>query len=179
MSGVVSFIFLLTFSWSGAMITFGEWLQPLVYAATRSEPWPDPPEVVPVPGARRIPVEQAIRAASEALPGSVLALSSIAGAPDQPMRVSMKYPEDRTPGGRTRVYIDPYSGKILRIDSTRQASAGTRILQVNRSLHTGDIYGTPTRVLAGFSSLMVVVQALTGLLIWGRRKFRRLDAGSS
>lgn len=169
-SGIISFIFLLTFSWTGSVIAFGEFLQPLVLAATRSEVVPDPPESTPMPGAKRIPLEQAIRTAQAATPGAKLTLCSIPGPPKMAIRVSVKYPEDKTPGGRTRVYLDQFSGNILRIDSPRTSSLGMKIIYTNRSLHTGDILGVPSRVLAGFCSLMVLVQAITGVLIWARRQ---------
>jgi hypothetical protein len=51
--------------------------------------------------------------------------------------VGCRFPADLTPGGRSRVFIDPYSEKVLDAVSSRTAPAGTRIINLNRANHTG------------------------------------------
>jgi uncharacterized iron-regulated membrane protein len=85
-------------------------------------------------------------------------------------RVALHYPEDRTPGGRSQVYVDQYSGKVLSVQSSRMAPAGTRLVNLNRALHTGDIGGIPTKLLACLMSLAVAVQAFTGVVMWWKRR---------
>ena len=46
--------------------------------------------------------------------------------------------------GAAAVYVDQFSGKVLLVENTRTAPLGTRILNLKRSAHTGDIFGAPT-----------------------------------
>ena len=90
-------------------------------------------------------------------------------------RILKKFPEDCTPAGRSRVYVDQFSGRVLLVANTRTAPLGTRILNLKRSAHTGDIFGTPTRALYFIVSLGIALQGITGALIWwnGRRREKR------
>ena len=73
-------------------------------------------------------------------------------------RILKKFPEDRTPAGRSRAYVDQFSGKALLVESTRTAPLGTRILNLKRSAHTGDIFGAPTQALYFIVSLGIALQ---------------------
>ena len=53
---------------------------------------------------------------------------------------------------------------------TATAPAGTRMVNANRAIHTGDIFGLPTKFLMSLASLMAVVQALSGAVMWWKRK---------
>jgi uncharacterized iron-regulated membrane protein len=46
---------------------------------------------------------------------------------------------------------------------------------VNRAIHTGDIFGIPTKFLMSLASLMAAVQVITGVIMWWKRtRARRL-----
>src|SRR5205814_3192884 len=98
----------------------------------------------------------------------------IPAAPTAVFRILMKFPEDRTPAGRSRVYLDQFTGAVLLVENTRTAPLGTRIVNLKRSAHTGDIFGAPTQTLYFLVSLGIALQAITGALIWinGRRRQR-------
>ncbi len=88
-----------------------------------------------------------------------------------PIRIPLRYPEDRTPAGRTTVMIDPYTGKIVFHLDARSGPLGFRYVKLwNREIHTGDIFGWPTRLLAALVSLLLPVLAVTGPLIWWNRR---------
>ena len=129
------------------------------------------PQSVPFAGRTRIPVDEAIAIAERALPGAFASNVGIPAGPKAVFRVLKKFPEDRTPAGRSRVYLDQFNGKVLLVENTRTAPLGTRILNLKRSAHTGDIFGAPTRALYFIVSLGIALQAITGALIWwnGRR----------
>jgi uncharacterized iron-regulated membrane protein len=87
----------------------------------------------------------------------------------------MRFPEDRTPGGRSRVFVNRYTGDVLAAASTRTAPLGTRIDNLKRSLHTGDVFGKPSEAIWLLASLVMATQVLTGVLMWwnARRGRRR------
>jgi len=90
------------------------------------------------------------------------------------VRVVMRYPEDHTPAGRTLVYLDPCSATPRSILSTRTAPAAYRIVrQWNREVHTGDIFGWPTRTLICLTALLLPIVAVSGPLLWWVRRKRR------
>jgi uncharacterized iron-regulated membrane protein len=97
-----------------------------------------------------------------------------------PVRIAMKHPEDHTPAGRTNVLVDAYTGRIVTTVDSRMASPGFRFVKLwNRELHTGDIGGLPTRILACVISLSLPVLAVTGPLIWWSRRRGRFEYLSS
>ena len=166
-SSLVMFFITLT----GVLIAFEGFTDPLV---RRLNDVPDAPaaQSTPVAGGTRIPVDEAIAIAERALPGAFASNVGLPAGPKAVFRILKKFPEDRTPAGRSRVYVDQFSGKALLVENTRTAPLGTRILNLKRSAHTGDIFGAPTRALYFIVSLGIALQALTGALIWWNRRAR-------
>jgi uncharacterized iron-regulated membrane protein len=125
-------------------------------------------------GTKALGPDEIAAAARAALPGAVI--DSLSMQSGQPVDLRMKYPEDRTPVGRSRVFLDPYSGKVLSAWSTRTAPLGFKINRMwIREIHTGDIFGWPTRLLACVMSLVLPIMTITGTLIWWNRS-RKLEA---
>jgi uncharacterized iron-regulated membrane protein len=120
----------------------------------------------PRPGARRITPDEAIGIAERTLAGARVTYVNVPANPKAVYRAMLKFPEDRTPAGRSRIYIDQFGGKVLLVENTRTAPLGTRILNLKRSAHTGDIFGAPTQALYFIVSTGVGLQAITGVLIW-------------
>jgi len=169
--GVCSFVLLLVLAFTGTIIGFERVTTPLLYSATRSRPYPGPVPVTPVPDGRAIPPEEAVAIAARALPGAAPILVNVTTG-KTPYRVALRYPEDLTPGGRSRVFVNPYTGAVLLADSSRTTAAGTRLVILNRALHTGDIFGIPTKILVSLASLAAVAQVVTGTLMWWKRPRR-------
>jgi uncharacterized iron-regulated membrane protein len=132
-------------------------------AATRAPQPPPPP-----PGAKPITPDQAMEIAAAALPGTFAFQVGIPG-PKSAYQVRSRYPEDLTPGGRSRVMIDQYTGKVLYAEGSRTAPAGTRMVILNRAIHTGDVFGMPSKFLMSLASLMAVVQVISGVAMWWKR----------
>ena len=116
--------------------------------------------------------QDAVAIAEQTLPGATVSNLSIPTNPRAIYRLLMKFPEDRTPAGRSRVYLDQFTGRVLAVENTRTAPAGTRILNLKRSLHTGDVLGAPTQAIYFLASLAIPIQAITGLLIVLQRRRR-------
>jgi uncharacterized iron-regulated membrane protein len=169
--GFYSSLVMLFITLSGVLIAFEGFTDPLV---RRLNDVPDAPapQSTPVAGATRISVDEAIAAAEQALPGAFASNVGLPNGPKAVFRILKKFPEDRTPAGRSRVYVDQFSGKALLVENTRTAPLGTRILNLKRSAHTGDIFGAPTQALYFIVSLGIALQAITGALVWwnGRRR---------
>jgi uncharacterized iron-regulated membrane protein len=64
--------------------------------------------------------------------------------------------------------------------STRTAPLGFKITRMwIREIHTGDILGWPTRLLACLVSLLLPILAITGLLIWWNRSRKLLPTNEA
>jgi uncharacterized iron-regulated membrane protein len=169
--GFYSSIVLVAITLSGALIAFEATTDPLIRRLDRNPPAAET-QSLPVPGEARIPLDAAVALAERALPGAAATIVNLPAASNSAIRVLMRFPEDRTPAGRSLVYLDQFSGKVLAVENTRTAPLGTRILNLKRSAHTGDVLGAPTRVLYFIVGLAVAVQAMTGALIaWNGRGF--------
>ena len=91
--------------------------------------------------------------ARNAIPGTFPFQINVPG-PKGAYQIRSRFPEDLTPGGRSRVIVDQYSGAVLFAEGSRTAPAGARIVIANRAIHTGDIFGIPSKFLMSLASLM-------------------------
>ncbi len=168
--GFYSSVFLLILAFTGVMIGFEETTVPAMYKLTNSKPTPPTVPSTPVKGGTPIAPDQAIAIAEAALPGARTVNVGIPGGPKASYRVAMRFPEDRTPGGRSRVIVDQFSGKALLVESSRTSPAGTRLVNLNRAVHTGDIGGWPSKIFACLMCLALVAQVFSGVVMWWKRR---------
>lgn len=166
--GIFAWVFLFLLGLTGVVIGFESVTTPLFYRVTGSHPSTGSGAIDPVPGARMMTPDEALAIARTSMPGATPIFIS-APEPKAAYRIAMRFPEDRTPGGRTRVAAHPNTGAVLQANSSRTAPAGTRLINLNRAVHTGDILGVPTKLLMSLASLAAVAQAITGLMMWWRR----------
>jgi uncharacterized iron-regulated membrane protein len=168
--GFYSFVFMLLFGITGVVVHWqSKWVPMANSALHLSDAEPDLKIVRPGPGARPIPLQAVAAAARLSFPSARLTQINMPGTRGV-YRAWLKYPEDGTPLGRSFVLVNAYSGTVLFTRSARTVGVPTRFFREwNREVHTGDILGWPTRILACLMSLMLPVLAITGPLFWWRR----------
>ena len=165
--GIFSLLPLAMLAATGTMIGFENQAGPLVYKLTRSSPTQirrsAPAE--PALGATAITPDEAVAIARTHMPGAI------------PYRVQMpKYgglyviallnSGERLAGDRNVIALDPYSGRVVSLSRSSDLSRGDTVLAANEAIHTGSIFGTPSRIVVCLASIMVAVQALSGLFMW-------------
>lgn len=164
--GLYSALVMIVITLSGVIIAFETFTDPMLRKLD-SKPAPLSDQAsTPIEGGHPITVDEAVRLANAALPGAVTTSINLPPPGKAVYRALMKFPEDRTPAGRSRVAIDQWNGQVLQKINTREAEMGTAINNLKRSLHTGDIFGWPTQLLYFVASLMVAGQVITGFLMW-------------
>lgn len=168
-TGLSVFAFLLLLGITGAAIAF-DGGENLMYRVTGSKPAERPAHVVTPLPAGHISLDRAMDIARAALPGATPFQISIPGPPGT-YGIRSRFPEDLTPGGRSRVEVDQYTGAVIFAESSRTAPAGTRAVILNRAIHTGDVFGMPSKILMSLASALTVVMAISGLLTWWNRKY--------
>lgn len=172
--GIFSSLFLLIFALTGIVVHWERPAQRWANAMSHSTLPPPPRPEPPAPGATPLDPARLLSLAQAAVRGARVTGINLADGPTSPVLVVLKFPEDHTPAGRTRVFLDPYSGKVLSITSSREAPAAVAyVTRLNREIHTGDIGGWPTRIVAAISSLCLPLLAITGPLLWWQRRQRR------
>lgn len=165
-AGLYSSFFLVIVCFTGVTMAFENALNPWIIKLTGAAPRSRPPQATPRPDSARISIGAALQRAGAALPGAKAVLISVPQQPRGTYRVQLRFPNDTTPGGRSIVHIDPYSGEVLQVVGTRGADLGNTYLWMQRSLHTGDIFGWPTQVLACLVCVALSLQVISGIMIW-------------
>src|SRR4029077_7894673 len=118
--GFYSSIVMFVIALAGVLIAFERTLDPLVLRLN------DAPEAdmsslqsMAEPGASRISPDEAIDVATAILPGAFASNINVPSGPKAIYRILLKFPEDRTPAGRSRVYVDQFTGTVIGVESTR------------------------------------------------------------
>jgi uncharacterized iron-regulated membrane protein len=168
--GVIAALVMLIIAASGVIMHY-ESLSKWIFSLDASPPPAAPTQPAGVAGAVSISSDSAYQVAMRTLPGARATFLVLPLKPDQPFVVAMRFPEDHTPGGRSRVFVDRFTGSALLATSTRQAQIGSRIGNALRSIHTGDLFGKPTEAIWLAAAIILASQALTGAMMWwnGRR----------
>lgn len=177
--GVYAWVFLLLFSATGAVIHWDRPVAGWIDRLTGDTPLPPLPRSAPACANQTIlPAEQLLSVAAAAVPGARPTVLRLSTTPTDPVRVIFKFPEDHTPAGRTQVFLEACSAKTLLVRNARQLPLSVRYTAMwNREIHTGDLFGWPSRILASLFSLSLPLMALTGPLIWWTRR-RRASAAA-
>jgi uncharacterized iron-regulated membrane protein len=167
--GVFSLVFVLALAISGVLIGFDKTTVPWFHRIAGSQP-ARPPKVPPPPqdATPSVSPDQAVAVAREAIPGAEPFLV-VSATPRDPYLVRMRFPEDLTPGGRSRVIVDRYTGKVLFALGSRTAPGGERIQIAVRAIHTGDILGMPSKIVMSLASAAMALQFVAGLAMWWKR----------
>ena len=172
--GAVSWAFLLAFAVTGVIVHWDDATQKLIAAVTGT-PSPRLPATAPAScDGLTLGLDRLLAAGAGALPGARPTAIMLPRQGQPLARVTLKFPEDHTPNGRSMALIDPCTGVAAFTINTRRAPLAYLIpREWNREIHTGDIFGWPTRVLAWLFSLALPAMAITGPVVWlGRRRQR-------
>ena len=90
--------------------------------------------------------------------------------------VALADPGNRILGDRNSVSIDPGSGAILSASLFTDLTTRERFMATNEAIHTGNVFGTPSRVIVALASILLPLQVMSGLLMWiCRRKIMKKD----
>ena len=169
--GFFSSLFICVVAFTGIIKAYANDLQPFFDRITdspaMSRALPSKPSGSAV---TRVPLDMVVATARARLPGAVVARIQTPAGQNGSWVVSMKYQEDSTIPGRSWVVVNQYTAEILNWQDSRTAPAGTQITIQNRAIHVGGIYGLPTRVLAFLTAVAVIVQTISGFLMWWRKR---------
>ena len=168
MLGLWSSACVLLFALTGIAITFEDQVTRWALAVSHIQPAPWPTPKPPAAGVPPLSPDELLAKAESIAPGA-RPIGLDFDSPNDPALVIMKFPEDHL--GRTFVILDRYTGDLLRFDNARAMPVTLKYARMwNQEIHTGEIFGWPTRILASIFSLAVAALAVTGPWIWWNRK---------
>ncbi|WBA43429.1 PepSY-associated TM helix domain-containing protein [Hymenobacter canadensis] len=200
--GFYSALVLFVFAFTGLAWSF-EWFNKGIYAVTNSPlERPEPPvSVVPAGLAALTPAASdtatPAQPATSATAPSFSADAALAQAQKlAPMAVyySLQLPKDPTgsikvatlrpnalyDNATDEVYLDQYSGRVLKSQTYEQRNLGQRVRGLFKPVHTGSIFGWPSKIVSLVVCLLGVTFPITGTIMWlnrlkkGRKKQRKL-----
>lgn len=112
-------------------------------------------------------IEGMLATARETLPGAAIPRLLLPEKPGDPVFIYQRFPEDKTPAGRSFTTLDPKTGAVLSFGSSRTAPfLQTALVQWTREIHTGTLFGLPTQIFAALFALLLSVLTITGPFIW-------------
>jgi len=170
--GFVSVVSLAVIAISGASYAFPETYRRVAAGVTATAAYFAPPESRPAAGsvtAQEAPLEQVFATASQTLPGAELTILTFPASRNAAFTVRKRLPQDWSRLGNQYVYIDRFSGQVLRVDRFDQLPAGARLVQSMAPLHYGSFGGHFTRILWIFMGLVPGVLSISGFLMWWNR----------
>ena len=122
-------------------------------------------------------IEGMLKTARETLPGSAIPRLLLPEKARDPVFIYQRFPEDKTPAGRSFTTLDSKTGAVLSIGSSRTAPfLHTVLVQWTREIHTGTVLGLRSQIVASFFGLMLSVLAITGPVIWMTRQWAQVKA---
>ncbi|MEH2082239.1 MAG: PepSY-associated TM helix domain-containing protein [Nostoc sp.] len=167
-AGVITAVFLIFAFFTGFCWSFSEFVNPAIYALTFSKQQTDPVSV-PIAGKSPLRLTQQLKTAQAALPTGELRRIYFPTKPEEALNVAFKLPQETEDYGQSSVYLDQYSGKVLRVNSSLKLSLGDRILNSFTPLHYGTFWGLPSRIFYLFVGLAPLVLSVTGFVMWWYR----------
>jgi uncharacterized iron-regulated membrane protein len=171
--GILFIVPLMMLAGTGTIIGFEDQLAPLIHKIDGSTEAHTPASTLqlqPQPGVDvTITPDDAVRIACAQMPGGIayrVQMPQYGGT----YRVSLLGSRDRVAGERNLIVIDPHNGHVLMFRRSNDLSSGDRVFATNHAVHTGEILGLTGRIIAWLGSIMLPVQAVSGFMIWLRRK---------
>jgi uncharacterized iron-regulated membrane protein len=182
LGGMYSVIVLFILAFTGLYLEFPNYVVPLVNFFSPVQEFSTEKEwrsVIPGSGAQAISVEQAVGIAREIFPDGELKFLAVPDNPEGVFRIGLRQPgEVRESSGQSQVWLDQYSGAVLKVVDWRTLAAGDIFIAWLFPLHNGEAFGLTGRWIVCVTGFVPLVLYLTGLRMWWlkRRAHRRQRA---
>jgi uncharacterized iron-regulated membrane protein len=144
---------------------------------------PEPPvSAAPAAGATAFAPDAALALARQQAPNAENYSLQMPKEPTGSIRVAVLRPGAITENATDEVFLDQYSGQVISGQTYEQRPLGQRIRGLFKPVHTGAIFGWPTKILALIISLLGATFPVTGTILWlnrirkNRKKQRQLQA---
>ena len=165
--GFASFAILALTALTGAILVWQKPVENAVFALTNSR---EPAKPRATPAGERLNVSTLFEIGERAIPGAWVSSVDLPKKAGDPFIVRKNLPDAEQWRGSWTAFVDPYSGRILRTQNTRQMPLGRQIMELNFPLHTGWWGGLFTKILYAMAGLAPLALFMTGLWKWALRR---------
>ncbi len=175
--GFYSAIFLFIFAFTGLAWSF-EWFNKGIYQVTNSPLKAPPPPKSVYKATEKLSLEQALTSARQTYSNAVYYTVSLPKDITDAIAVSALPKNALHESATDAVYIDQFSGDVLQKVPFGNRSLGAKVRSTFKPVHTGSIWGIPSKIVAFIVCLLGVTFPITGTIMWWNRtrKKKRLAA---
>ncbi|GAB2940952.1 PepSY-associated TM helix domain-containing protein [Hymenobacter coalescens] len=167
--GFYSALFLFVFAFTGLAWSF-EWFNNGIFAVTKSDPkGPEAPKSELVLGAGKLGFDQAYAVAQQQVPGALSYAISLPKDSTEAVRVMTTSTGAAYEGATDELYLDQYTGKPLGKLAFEDRNLGQRVRRTFKPVHTGAIFGMPSKIIALVVCVLGVTFPITGVIMWLNR----------
>ena len=166
--GFYASLFLFVFAFTGLAWSF-EWFNKGIFTLTNSEmQGPEPPQSAAGGGAR-LSFDAAYAVARQQVPGAYSYAISLPQEPTEAARINTTGPAAAYEGATDELYLDQYTGQPLGKLAFQDRNLGQRVRRTFKPVHTGAIFGLPSKIIALVVCLLGVTFPITGVIMWLNR----------
>ncbi|MDB5451292.1 MAG: hypothetical protein JWQ52_2420 [Phenylobacterium sp.] len=151
-------------------------LKEAIVSIGATQPEAKPKSIPPTPRGPKRPLQDAWATVTRLSPGPQEVLLHLARKARDPVEIFIIEADAPHANARTYLYLDAYSGRVLRFAPYRQSGLGSRIYYWMLSLHTGQVGGLVGQLLLFLGAASIPVLAYTGFSSYLRRRFRKPKA---
>jgi uncharacterized iron-regulated membrane protein len=168
--GFYASVFLFIMAATGVGMSF-DWVGKTINTLTHSpQQRPEPPtSAVAAPGAPQFGADAALALARQQAPEAVSYTVQLPKEPTGSIQVGILRPGALIERATDDVYLDQHTGQVLRQQAYAEKPVGQRIRALFKPVHTGAIFGWPTKILALVFVLLGVTFPITGTIMWLNR----------
>ncbi len=167
--GFYSAIFLFVFAFTGLAWSF-EWFNKGIYKVTNSPiKGPKSPQSTFFEGQECINLDVAYAAANTYMPSVVYYNINLPKDSVEPITISSLSSRAPHTSATDAIYLDQYSGKKIGQLYFNERSAGAQVRATFKPVHTGSIWGLPSKLIALIVCIFGTSFPITGTLIWINR----------
>lgn len=166
--GFYSAIFLFIFAFTGLAWSF-EWFNDGIYKVTNSPLKAAPPPKSVYTNTEPVSLSNSLATAQSVYSDAVYYNLSLPKDSAEAITVSALPQNAIHESATDAVYIDQYSGKVLSQLPFSNRSVGAQVRSAFKPVHTGSIWGMPSKIIAFIVCLMGVTFPITGTIMWWNR----------
>ena len=156
-----------------------DWVGKTINTLTHSpQQRPEPPtSAASAPGAAAFGADAALAFARQQAPNATSYTVQLPKEPTGSIQVGILRPGAPAERATDDVYLDQYSGQVLRRQAYTEKPVGQRIRGLFKPIHTGAIFGWPTKLLALVVVLLGATFPITGTILWLNRTRKSRQKG--
>jgi uncharacterized iron-regulated membrane protein len=168
--GFYTSLFLFIMAFTGMGMSF-DWVGNTINTLTHSpQQRPEPPtSAAAAPGAPAFGADAALAFARQQAPDAISYAVQLPKEPTGSIQVGILRPSAITDRATDDLYLDQHSGQVLRQQPYAEKPVGQRIRGLFKPIHTGAIFGWPSKVLAFVIVLLGATFPVTGTILWLNR----------